>query len=124
MENKDQIQAFEGACTTLLALPKMRFVGIVNKMGKLVVGKFKEGITSHLSDKEDGMAYMEFAMEIFLREEFNEKLGSIDYVLSKRKKVNVISMPVGKYLILISAEPDSDVDSIVKITSEIFTKII
>lgn len=124
MESQEQIQAFEGACTTLLALPKMRFVGVVNKMGKLVVGKFSEGITSHLSDKEDGMAYMEFAMEIFLREEFDDKLGAIEYVLSKRKKVNIISMPVGKYLILISAEPDSDIDSIVKITSEIFTKII
>ena len=119
----EQIQALEGACDTLLAVPKMRFVGVINKLGKLVVGRFGEGVTSHLSDKEDGMAYMELAMEIFLREEFDDKLGSIDYVLSKRKKVNIISMPIGNYLILISTERDADVDSIVKLTSEVFTKI-
>ena len=120
----EQIQALEGACNTLLALPNMRFIGVINKLGKLVVGKFGEGVSSHLSDKEDGMAYMELAMEIFLREEFNDKLGEIDYVLSKRKKVNIISMPIGKHLILISTEPDADVNSIVKLTNEVFTKVL
>lgn len=120
----EQIQALEGACNTLLAVPKMRFVGVISKLGKLIVGRFGQGVTSHLSDKEDGMAYMELAMEIFLREEFDEKLGKIDYVLSKRKKINMISMPVGNYLILISTERDADVDSIVKLAGAIFSKII
>ena len=124
MKTPQQIQSLENGCESLLALPKMRFVGIINKMGKLVVGKFKKGVTSYLNDKEDGMAYMEFAMEVFLREEFDEKLGTIDYVLSKRKKINVISMPLGEYLILISTEPDAEVESIVQKTYDIFRKIL
>ena len=124
METPEQIQSLEDGCESLLALPKMRFVGIINKMGKLVFGKFKKGVTSYLNDKEDGMAYMEFAMEVFLRGEFDEKLGAIDYVLSKRKKISVISMPVGKYLIIISTEPDAEVEQIVEKTSSIFKKIL
>ena len=124
MKTPQHIQSLENGCESLLALPKMRFVGIINKMGKLVVGKFKKGVTSYLNDKEDGMAYMEFAMEVFLREEFDEKLGTIDYVLSKRKKINVISMPLGEYLILISTEPDAEVESIVQKTYDIFRRIL
>ena len=122
-EGPDRIMAFEGACDALLTLPKTRFVGVINKMGKLVVGKFKKGVTSHLSDREDGMAYMEMAMEVFLREEFDEKLGTIDYVLSRRKKISLISMPVGKYLVLISAEPDSDVERMVGLAGKEFAKV-
>ncbi len=124
MSPEERISALEGACDTLLAMPRMRFVGVVNKMGKLVVGRFGEGVTSYLDDREDGMAYMEFAMELFLREEFDEKLGAVDYVLSKRKKVSIISMPIRRHLVLISAEPDADVESIVGLAGQIFSKII
>ncbi len=112
IETPEQIKAYENACLAVLELPKVRFVGIISNMGRLIAGKFKEGVKSYLDDKEDGMAYMQFAMEVFLREEYNDKLGEIDYVLSKRKKISVISIPKKKHLILISAEPDADVQMI------------
>lgn len=124
METAEQIQAYEKACNDLLNHPKIRFVGIISNMGRLIVGKFKEGVKSYLDDKEDGMAYMQFAMEVFLREEYNDKLGEIDYVLSKRKKISVISIPKKKHVILISAEPDADVQSIFQETHRLFDPIL
>jgi len=124
MESPEQIKSFEEGCNSILTLPKMRFVGVINQMGRIVTGKFKEGVTSYLDDKEDGMAYMELAMEVFLREEFDQKLGEVEYVLSKRKKINIISIPMKTYLILISSEPNADVDDIVEKTRDVFGKIL
>ncbi len=116
METAEQIKLIEKACDEILKDKGVRFVGVINKMGRLVVGRYNTSIKSHLLDNEDQMVYMQLAMEIFLRQEFDKKLGSVDYVLSKRKKVNMISIPVEKYLVLVSTEPGIDVDKTFKET--------
>lgn len=116
METVEQIKLIEKACNEILKNKGIRFVGVINKMGRLVVGKYNTSIKSHLLDNEDQMVYMQLAMEIFLRQEFDKKLGAIDYVLSKRKKVNMISIPIEKYLVLVSTEPEIDVDNTFKET--------
>ncbi len=116
METVEQIKLIEKACDEILKDKGVRFVGVINKMGRLVVGRYNTSIKSHLLDNEDQMVYMQLAMEIFLRQEFDKKLGSVDYVLSKRKKVNMISIPVEKYLVLVSTEPGIDVDKTFKET--------
>ncbi len=116
METAEQIKLIEKACDEILSDKGVRFVGVINKMGRLVVGRYNTSIKSHLLDNEDQMVYMQLAMEIFLRQEFDKKLGSVDYVLSKRKKVNMISIPVEKYLVLVSTEPGIDVDKTFKET--------
>ena len=121
METEEQIKKLKDACDSLLADKKIRFIGIINRMGRIITESYQEGITSLLVDKEDKMISMELALEVFLREEFDEKLGPIDYVLSKRKKVNLISIPIGKYLVLVSTEPNLDADAIFKKTLEKFS---
>lgn len=111
MESSEQIKLIENSCDEMLKDKGVRFVGVINRMGRLVVGKHSPSSKSHLLDNEDEMVYMQLAMEIFLRQEFDKKLGSIDYVLSKRKKVNMISIPVAKYLVLVSTEPNVNVDN-------------
>ena len=110
----EQIKLIEKTCEEILKDKGVRFVGVINRMGRLVVGKHNPSIKSHLLDNEDKMVYMQLAMEIFLRQEFDKKLGSIDYVLSKRKKVNMISIPIEKYLVLVSTEPGINVDDTFK----------
>ncbi len=124
METPEQKKSLESACQEILAEPKIRFVGLINRMGSLVVEKYRQGVESYLKEREDRMLSMELALEVFLREEFNEKLGEIDYVLSKRKKVNLISVPVGKYLLLISTDPGVDVDALVAISQGVFEKLL
>ena len=118
METKEQISAIEDAAKSILGDKNIRLVRVINRMGRIIVERYQEGVTSLLVDKEDKMISMQLALEIFLRDEFNEKLGEIDYVLSKRKKINLISIPIEKYLVLVSTEPNSDVESIVRKTSE------
>ncbi len=124
METPEQKKSLELACQGLLEEPKIRFIGVINKMGRLVAEEYKKGVASLLEKQEDMMLHMELALEVFLREEFNEKLGEIDYVLSKRKKINIISIPVSKHLVLVSTDPGVNVDSIVEKVDSVFSKLL
>jgi len=124
METSEEIKSLEEASKKILQEEKVRLVRIINRMGRVIVERYQEGITSLLQDKEDRMISMQLALEVFLRDEFDEKLGPIDYVLSKRKKINLISIPIGKHLVLVSTEPNADVNSIVVKTNEIFRNLL
>ncbi len=124
METSEEIKSLEEASKKILQEEKVRLVRIINRMGRVIVERYQEGITSLLQDKEDRMISMQLALEIFLRDEFDEKLGPIDYVLSKRKKINLISIPIGKYLVLVSTEPNADVNAIVEKTNETFRNLL
>lgn len=124
MISKDKSQSLQKACEVLVNEPKLRYIGIINKMGRTIAEVYQRGIVSLLQDKEDKMISMELALEIFLREEFDDKLGPIEYVLSKRKKVNLISIPIANHLVLISTEPKAKIDEIVQKTREMISKIL
>ncbi len=124
METSEEIKSIEEGSKKILQEEKVRLVRIINRLGRVIVERYQVGITSLLHDKEDRMISMQLALEIFLRDEFDEKLGPIDYVLSKRKKISLISIPIGKYLVLVSAEPNADVNSIVEKTNEIFRNLL
>ncbi len=124
METSEDIKSIEQGSKKILQEKKVRLVRIINRLGRVIVERYKEGITSLLQDKEDRMISMQLALEIFLRDEFDEKLGPIDYVLSKRKKISLISIPIGKHLVLVSAEPNADVNDIVEKTNETFRNLL
>ena len=124
METSEDVKSIESVAKTLLQEDKLRFIGIINRMGRVIVKQYREGVTSLLKDQEDQMLSMQLALEIFLREEFDEKLGPIDYVLSKRQKVNLISIPIGKYLVLVSTNPGVNVDTIAAKTTDIFRNLL
>jgi len=124
METSEEIKSLEEASKKILQEEKVRLVRIINRMGRVIVERYQEGITSLLQDKEDRMISMQLALEVFLRDEFDEKLGPIDYVLSKRKKINLISIPIGKHLVLVSTEPNADVNAIVEKTNENFRNLL
>lgn len=110
----------EAACDALAAAPSVRFAGAVNRMGTLAAGSFRKGVRSYLDDEADRTAYMQFAMEIFLGEEFDEKLGAVEHVVTRRKKVTVVCLPVGEHVVIVSAEPDVDVEGTIEAARRAF----
>lgn len=115
--------ALRDGCAVLLKAPGIRFAGAINKMGRLSAGSFRKGVKSHLDDKEDRTAYMQMALEIFMGEQFDGKLGEVEYTTMRRKKIVVVCVPVGDHVILVSAEPDVDVDAVVAAARSAFKGI-
>jgi hypothetical protein len=116
-------QALEESCKKILAIEKIRFVGVLNDMGKQIAGGFKEGITSYLGDQANQGMYVQLTLEYMMRKDFDTELGPMDYIVSRRGKVTMISIPTKEFLILISAERDVNVEKIIQKVNFAFTAL-
>lgn len=92
-------------------------------MGRKVAGGFKEGISSYLEDKDNQMMYVQLTLEYLMRKDFDDQLGPIDYIASRRGKVTMISIPTKDYLLLISAKRDVNVEEVIKQVNAAFTTL-
>ena len=115
--------SLEDSCKAVLTLPELRFVGVLNKMGRKIAGGFKEGLSSYLEDKDNQMMYVQLTLEYLMRKDFDEQLGSIDYIASRRGKVTMISIPTKEYLILISAKREVNVEQVIEKVNAEFTTL-
>ena len=115
--------SLEESCKAVLAIPELRFVGVLNKMGRKIAGGFKEGISSYLEDKDNQMMYVQLTLEYLMRKDFDGQLGAIDYIASRRGKVTMISIPTKEYLILISAKREVNVEEVIKQVNSAFTTL-
>lgn len=119
----DELKKLDTACMELSKDDKIRHVGVINELGRLVAGGFKEGVTPLLEDDKIRMVYMQMQLDFNMRQELDEVLGSIDYITSRRTKQLIISVPIGENLVLITAEPDADDKKIIKRAEELFDDI-
>ncbi|MEM3063831.1 MAG: DUF6659 family protein [Candidatus Nitrosotenuis sp.] len=99
----------EQVCNEVKKLdPKIRFVGLINNKGKLVAGGMAEGKKPLEDEKKDEMLYLELALRVRMRQEFDAELGPVKFAMSYRDKVLVMSFPLKNEILLVSAEKDMD----------------
>ena len=113
-------------CLKLLAEPEIRFAGIVDKTGNVMAGGFKEGLVPHEGDETRLQSFLEFVSKASIRTEYDESLGPINYIAARRDKVVLVSFPfpITNILLLISAEPSANIESLATKVVEIFTDTI
>lgn len=96
---------YDKICKKVMALdPKIRFAGLINEKGRLVAGGMKEGLKSLEDTKDDEMLYMELVLRAKMRREFDRVLGSVQFAMSYREKVVIMSFPLKDHVLLLSAE--------------------
>ena len=111
-EKAEEYLIFDQKCTLLLQEDEIRFAGFINSMGRLVAGGFKEGITPLEDEAERQKMYMELALRVSMRKDFDYSLGPVKYTASRRQKAVVISFPINSNVLLISTEPTVDIDKL------------
>ena len=105
----EKVSYFEKFCKKILEFDSaIRFAGIISDRGKLVAGGLRNGITSFIEERDHEMAFMEVALRIKMRNEFNETLGRVNFTISDREKIIVMSMPLGNFVLYLSAEKNFD----------------
>ncbi len=109
-----EFEKFEHKCDKLLEHDEIRFVGLINNMGKLLSGGFKKGVTPLEDDAERQKMYMELALRVSMRMEFDYCLGPVKYTASRREKAVMMSFPMNNKVLLISAEPYVDIEKLAK----------
>ena len=110
IEKTDEYWIYDQKCKKLLDYDEIRFAGLINNMGRLVAGGFKPGISPLEDDAERKKMYMELALRVSMRKEFDYSLGPVKYAASRREKAVMLSFPMNSNVLLVSAEPNVDID--------------
>ena len=112
-------------CKIMCDKSKIRFCGIINSMGRLVAGRFKDNILPLDNEQQRQMLYMQSKLELSMKGEFNDNLGHVNYVVTYRDNVVIICIPSDnqQYHILISAERSSNAHEIVNDVANLFKEI-
>ncbi len=116
----DKIYDYAGICNSVLSLdPKIRFAGVINERGRLVAGGMKENVEPLETEKDDEMIFMELALRVKMRKEFDKQLGPVNFAMASRKRALAISVVVNDDILYVVSEPDADYGSLPKKILEI-----
>lgn len=85
---------------------KIRFVGVINDRGRLVAGGMRENVIPLENEKDDEMMFMELALRVKMRKDFDAQLGEVRFALASRERVLAISIPINDDILYIVTEPD------------------
>ena len=88
-----KIYDYVSICSSILSLdPKIRFAGIINEHGRLVAGGMKENVEPLETEKDDELIFMELALRVKMRKEFDKQLGLVNFAMASRKRALAISV--------------------------------
>ncbi len=110
IENSKYLAKYQKQCKKILSEPEIRFAGIISEMGKLIAGGFKKGIIPLEDDSERQKLYMELALRVATRREFDSSIGRVKYSASRREKAVVMSFPLKNCILMVVAEPHVNID--------------
>ena len=104
----EDIEKLEEICQSIIKLdPMMRSARFINGRGHLIAGGMKEGLLSLEAQKQDEMMFMELALRVRMRHEFDNEFGEVHFSMSYRDKVIVMSFPLtNDDVLLISCEKE------------------
>lgn len=92
-------------CNKIVVIsPYVRFVGVINEHGKLIVYKRREGLDPLLDEKDTKYQFSHIAIKTDLESFFDENLGEVEFVWEERKKAQIISFAMGKDRIWVSID--------------------
>jgi len=106
----DNVDELEKICQSIIKLDsKMRSARLINSRGHLIAGGMKEGLLSLEAQKQDEMMFMELALRVRMRHEFDAEFGEVHFSMSYRDKVIVMSFPLNNDdVLLVSCEKETD----------------
>jgi hypothetical protein len=104
------IEEIKNKISNILLEPEIRFCGLIDSSGQLIVGDMKSGIIPFETDARRKQMFQELAHRVANRTGFDANLGRVKYSSSRREKAVMMSFPLGKYIVLVIAEPSVNID--------------
>ena len=110
MNNEIPESLFKQKVDRIISEKEIRFVGFVNLQGDLVKGRFREDVVPFENDEEQQRVFRELALRISTRKKFDYSMGAVKYSASRREKLVMMSFPLKDMILLITAEPNVNID--------------
>ena len=104
---------YENLCTLSQKIDsKVRFAGVINSKGRLIAGGMIPSKKRLGDRKRDEMLYMELALRVKMRREFDDDLGKVKFSMSFREKLIVMSFPIENDVLMVSMERKTQFEKI------------
>ena len=104
---------YENLCTLSQKMDsKVRFAGVINSKGRLIAGGMAPSKKRFGDRKRDEMLYMELALRVKMRREFDDDLGKVKFSMSFREKLIVMSFPIKNDVLMVSMERKTQFEKI------------
>jgi len=114
LKSSFKYQKYQKIYEELLKEPKIRFVGFVDYMGNLLIGGFRKEVTPLKEESERHKIFLEVALRVKTREDFDYNVGPVKYAASRRSKIVMMTFPLKNKILLVSSEPDVEIDTMAK----------
>ena len=115
---KSVIEELENNCDKILKDKDVKFFGVVNNLGNLVAGRFQDRIKPIGTNNTRKMMYMQLKLDLNMRKDYDDLYGPVQYVISKRRDAEKISIPIGNYMVLVITNigfKDSKINKIISV---------
>jgi len=100
---------------------RVRYAGILDDTGRVVAGGMRKGILSLEPASEDLRLMANLTIQIGTDKTWDQYFGRIQYTFVKREKVNMLIFGVGNNLMLITTQPDFDLQQIAHLRDTVMT---
>lgn len=110
MDNEVPESKFAEILDEILSEKEIRFAGFVDMKGDLVRGGFRDDVIPFENDEEQRKIFRELALRISTRKNFDYSMGAVKYSASRREKLVMMSFPLKGVILLITAEPNVNID--------------
>jgi len=106
----DDVEKLEKLCQKIIKLdPKVRSARHISSRGHLTAGGMRDGVFSLEAKKQDEMLFMELALRVRMRHEFDTEFGEVHFSMSYRDKIIIMSFPLSDdAVLLLSCEKEID----------------
>ena len=110
---QDNPNNFDLICEQVFKIDNMiRSVRVINSNGKMIAGGMRSGLKALEDAKKDEMLFMELSLRVRMRHEFDEEFGPVEFSLSHRGKIILISYPMGENVLFVTTERGLDLKKI------------
>lgn len=102
-------------CDTILAInKKIQSTAIINKNGRAIEQKVRDGTVQQMPCRKNEMLLMQCALTISMGKDFDEDYGPVGYAIIDRENTSMFSFPVDELIILVTSKKDISPISLAK----------
>jgi len=100
---------------------RVRYAGILDDTGRVIAGGMRKGISSLEPASEDLRLMANLTIQIGTDKTWDQYFGKIQYTFVKREKVNMLIFGLANNLMLITTQPDFDLEGVALLRDTVMT---
>jgi hypothetical protein len=100
---------------------RIRYASVLDDTGRIIAGGMRKGIPSLEPVSEDLRLMANLTIQIGTDKTWDQYFGTIQYTFVKREKVNMLTFNLGKNFMLVSTEPDFELQSAANLRDTVMT---